>query len=125
MSMMLLIPTNGAKEISVHRFSSDDWRGMAAAIGAQYIERVRVAENIAMAVDEEGLMDARKKFNPRASLLYGTPRHGSPIMGDALFGIEGMATEGVEWIDADEHELHFHFNALSKAARRHYIRGSY
>lgn len=64
-----------------------------------YIERVRVAEDKSLVVNEEGLLQGLP-FNARASVLYGVHIHGQPILGPALLGIEGFADGGVDWIDS-------------------------
>lgn len=98
MPKMLRMTTSG--EVSMVEVSG--WQEMSAAIGSQLIERVRVTEDMAMAVDEEGLLTGRE-VNVTASVLYGTPKHGAPIVGDVLLGVEGYVPDedggGVDWID--------------------------
>lgn len=96
-------------------FEDGDFRGMAKAIGADYIERVRVGPEESLAVDEEGLY-TDKQVNEVASNLYGTYLHGHPIIGDVLFGIEAMTIEGMDWTGASEAEVRMHFARLAKAA---------
>lgn len=112
---MLLIPADIDAPIVYKKFPDNDFRGMAAAIGAEYIERVRVGPEEALLVDEEGLL-TDKPLNVRASVLYGTRRHGQPIMGDALFGIEEMTVDGADWTNTGAPELSMRLQALFKAA---------
>jgi hypothetical protein len=93
---MLLIPVEG----DVRLVDADTWQAAAAAIGASYIEAVTVGRDWSMAVDEDGRMIGRP-LNPRASQLYGTPRHGQPILGDVLLGREAIVDGGRDWVDTD------------------------
>lgn len=93
---MLLIPVEG----DVRLVDADTWQKAAAAIGASYIEAVTVGRSWSMAVDEDGRMTGRD-LNPRASVLYGTPRHGHPILGDVLLGREAIVDGGRDWVDTD------------------------
>lgn len=115
---MLLIPVDGS-DCKVVR--PDGWQEMAALVGGGLVERVRVAEDAALAVDEEGRFRPEPRVNERASLLYGIHRHGVPIVGDALFGVEGMVGEGVEmgvgWVDTDADDLFGRVHRLLQAAR--------
>lgn len=54
-----------------------------------------------MVVDEESLLKKDPQLNPRASYLYGTHRHGSPIAGTALIvgEAEVMQPEGYPEMD--------------------------
>jgi hypothetical protein len=76
----LVIPVNGdeAYEVVV---DGEDFRSLAAAIDAEYIELVRIADRAHyLVVDETGLLTNRP-VNPRASRLYPGP---TGIRGDAL-----------------------------------------
>lgn len=94
---MLLLPVEGEPRM----VEAPDFRAMAALIGADYIERVRVGAEWALAVDETGSFQ-RKPINHAASVLYGAQRHAVPIHGDALLGLEDFVEDGVDWIDTDE-----------------------
>lgn len=94
---MLLIKADGSPVEVVEVRSIDD---MARVIDAEHIERVRVAEDVSLAVDE-GFLFGDKPLNVTASVMYGTPRHGSPIKGDVLLGIEAYAGAGISWVDCD------------------------
>lgn len=96
---MIFIPADVAK--GVEYIESMESRDMGKRIGAGMIERVRVGPNESLAVDEEGLYTS-KTLNVRASVLYGTPQHGAPIMGDVLFGIEHQTMDGLDWAETDE-----------------------
>lgn len=95
----LKIPADIEEPITHIKVKANDFRGMAKAIGAEYIERVRVGENTSIAMDDMGRMLGRPA-NVRASRMYpGT------IAGDALYGIEAFVGDGVDWISATESEL--------------------
>lgn len=78
---LLLIPMAGpARMVTV---DSGDYRSMAAAIGAEYVEHVRTPlPGVAMLVDEEGLLRGREQ-SPVAGVLYP-----GVIVGDVLVGSE-------------------------------------
>lgn len=65
-----------------------------------FVERVRVAPSVAMAIDESGLLKPDLPVNPIASKLYPGP---TPIKGDVLLLHEGMTGSGmdigIDWID--------------------------
>lgn len=101
---MLRIPVDGDLEL----VDVGDFRDMAAKIGAEYVERVRVGEEWSLAVDDSGLILGRAE-NRRATLLYnyaftavypGSPTQ--PICGDVLLGREGFVGDGLDWIDTVE-----------------------
>lgn len=91
---MVFLPVEGAAEV----VEVTGLREMAAKIGATMVERVRVAEDVAMAVDEDGRY-TDKRVNVPASLLYGMHRHGTPVVGAVLVGVEAMSMDGVDWVD--------------------------
>lgn len=93
---LLLIPVEG----DVRLVEADTWKQAATAIGASYIEVVTVARDWSLAVDEDGRMTGRP-INRRASQLYGSPRHGQPIVGDVLLGREALVDGGRDWVDTD------------------------
>lgn len=114
MKKMILITTKN--EVSVIDYPIEapgdymgELRGFYKAISCDCIEVVRPrhmsrflegCEGLVMVVDEEGLMN-RKQINIIGSLFYGTPEHGSPIVGDILLtteeiGFDGPALAGME-----------------------------
>lgn len=72
-----------------------DWRSLAAAVGADYIERVSLFGGDldlgypVLAVDESGLLNGAA-YNARASALYPGPLHG-PVL-----------VVGEKWVDGDD-----------------------
>ena len=102
---MLFIPVEGETRMVV----AESFAQMKALIVADTIERVRVGIDWALCVDESGRY-TDKPVNPRASILYGVQMHGTPIVGDALLGMEGFVSEGdpmtagVDWIDTSEEQ---------------------
>ena len=101
MKKMVLIKTDN--EVSVMDYPIEkpgDWkeemRGFYKAISCDCVERVHPrylydmlenSEGLIMLVDEEGFINA-KQLNPIASIFYGTPLHGQPILGDVLIVAE-------------------------------------
>jgi hypothetical protein len=70
---------------------------LASFINADVPERVRVGVDRALVVDDTGVRKGLP-VNRRASILYGTPEHGQPILGDALYLGEEMTPEGVDFV---------------------------
>lgn len=73
--------------------------------GRYLIERVRVGEDWALAVDEEGRYRENPIVNPVASMLYGTLSHGTPIVGPAVLIKEGFGGDGIDWVDSTPEEM--------------------
>lgn len=75
-------------------------------IGCEWIEVVQLRgfiPNSCLIIDEEGELKSDPEINYIASLLYDTPVHGHPIVGNAVlcsqtYGINGVDTTG---FDAD------------------------
>ena len=84
----LLLPADANRPVQRIQVRPDNTRDMAKLIGCQYVELVLTPiENVAMIVNEEGLL-ADKRLNMLASTLYP-----GPIVGDVLLlGLEGPAT---------------------------------
>lgn len=85
-----------------------------------YIEVVHpkyLPEGLCMVVDDEGLMKG-SAINSAASVLYGTPEHGQPIVGNIVILREGFVDGERDFVglnDGDEVGLiallaSFHFN---------------
>ena len=89
----LLLPADADQPVRTIQVRPDNTRDMAKLIGCQWIELVRTPiENVAMIVNEEGLL-ADKRLNMLASTLYP-----GPIVGDVLLlGLEGPATTWTPW----------------------------
>ena len=84
----LLLPADADQPVRTIQVRPDNTRDMAKLIGCQYVEFILPPiENVAMIVNEEGLL-ADKRLNMLASTLYP-----GPIVGDVLLlGLEGPAT---------------------------------
>ena len=84
----LLLPADANQPVRHIQVRPDNTRDMAKLIGCQWIELVHTPiENVAMIVNEEGLL-GDKRLNMLASSLYP-----DPIVGDVLLlGLEGSAT---------------------------------
>ena len=84
----LLLPADANQPVQRIQVRPDNTRDMAKLIGCQYVElALTPIENVAMIVNEEGLL-GDKRLNMLASTLYP-----GPIMGDVLLlGLEGPAT---------------------------------
>lgn len=97
----VLIPADLALPLFIVDVTGD-YRTIAKAIGASYVERVRItltpSDHLTMAVDEEGL-NTDKRANPRASRLYSGSLFGWPIRGDVLIMREAYVGDGLDWVD--------------------------
>ena len=76
-------------------------------IGCEYVEVVHpegLPGPYLMIVDEEGLMKDRPSLNVIASYLYGTHKHGQPIVGNAVIVKEVITGEGYDlsWLTESE-----------------------
>lgn len=97
------------------------------AVNGQYIERVRpvgLNGEYVFVVDEEGLFN-KQEFNPVASYLYGTHRHGSPIVGNAVILKETMTNRGLDFAGLEPaeakqvtHDMRNIAELIEKATRR-------
>ena len=87
--MVGLIVTAG-NEMSTVEYDSPHYDVIREAVGGWY-EHVRPAgleRPYCMMVNEEGLL-LNLPLNLTGSVLYGTPQHGQPIVGDIIFLTEG------------------------------------
>ena len=57
-----------------------------------------------MIVDEEGLIKGLP-LNVAGSILYGTPTHGSPIVGNIVIMKEGWTDEGKDLLGLSDEEV--------------------
>lgn len=80
-------------KISVIDVNFNDFRAIQRAIGGHFetVHTQLMADyfhdpSVIMLVDEEGLIK-ELPLNRVGSTLYGTARHGNPIVGDLIFGI--------------------------------------
>ena len=82
-----------------------------------YIETVHpkyLPEGLCMVIDDEGLLKGYA-INSIASILYGTPEHGQPIVGTAVILREGFVAGELDFMsldDGDEVGLMLLFSAL-------------
>lgn len=77
-------------------------------LDCEYIEIVRpvgLTEGYCMVVDEEGLLKPSPVFNPVASILYGTPAHGNPIVGKVLIAKEEFTPTGIELVGLNQRDV--------------------
>lgn len=107
MKKMVLVTTG--KEVSVIDYPAEkpgdymaELRGFYKAISCDCVEIVRArymskfinnCHGLVIVVDEEGVI-AGKQMNLVGSLLYGTPVHGTPIVGDILIMVEESGFDG-------------------------------
>lgn len=69
-----------------------------------YIEVVHpkyLPEGLCMVVDDEGLMKG-SAINSAASVLYGTPKHGQPIVGNGVILKEGFVDGERDFVEMTE-----------------------
>lgn len=91
----LLLPADANQPVQRIQVRPDNTRDMAKLIGCQYVElALTPIENVAMIVNEEGLLGG-ERLNMLASTLYP-----GPIVGDVLLlGLEGPATTSLTEYD--------------------------
>lgn len=105
MSRALLIPQDGSPAREVEWSDTDD---MARLLGSQngLVERVVVGNHrtrerlmgVVMVVRESGRFEDDVVVNQRASILYGSYMHGTPVVGDVLLvGERGDPMEGYDF----------------------------
>lgn len=90
----LLLTIDGKVEFVMTDGTSEKMLEVAREkIGCEWIECVYCSDKrgnrICMMVDEEGKLKEERYMNPIASWLYGTHRHGDPIVGNAMLVFEG------------------------------------
>lgn len=105
MKKAIKIPVDGPLEIVEWSTFADIDRLIEAEPG--YVERVKVGTSAALAVHEEGRQRGLP-VNPRAGILYGTPIHGQPIVGPAVYlkeeFVEAGEDSGIEFTGLDDPE---------------------
>ena len=77
------------------------------AIGCDCIEIVHpinLPEPYTMIVDESGALK-NLPINPIASVLYGTPTHGWPIVGKAMIMKEAITNDGPDIVSLDDSDF--------------------
>lgn len=100
--------------ISVQDFGRPLYQTVGAVVGG-YIEHVHpkhLPEPYCMIVDEEGLLKEQPVLNLVGSVLYGTPEHGQPIVGDVVImkdGFDNGEPDIVGLSDEDVSRLHAFF----------------
>lgn len=104
MTHMMLIPVSGEpRMVEV----TGGYESMGETIGCEYLERVRVAPDWAMVVDEMGGY-TDKPVNAIASDLYGAAIHGEVVVGDVLLAREGWVDDGpdsgIDFLDTTEEQ---------------------
>lgn len=90
--------------ISIIDVDFDDFRAIQRAIDCDCFETVRTErmrtvfgdDNLIMIVDESGLLK-NLPLNMLGCVLYGTNKHGSPIVGDLIFArVQGEDIVGLD-----------------------------
>jgi len=109
----LKIPADRDKpmEIITLQNANDYYLQALQEIVGGFIERVAIGDcrthrrwtEIIMFVDDEGSFKPGYDVNPRASILYGSPVHGSVIYGDVVITGETIGIEGAECSDLNEY----------------------
>ena len=91
--------------LKVQEFAAPLYKSVGAAVDG-WIEIVRpggLKKPFVMIVNEEGLIK-ELPVNVVGSLLYGTPVHGSPIVGNIVIMKEGWTSEGKDLIGLTDEE---------------------
>ena len=90
----------------IKEFDRPLYKSVGKAVGG-YIEHVRAAllpEPYCMIVNEEGLLIGLP-MNLVGSLMYGTPRHGAPIVGNIVLMKDGYTEEGPDIVGLEDDEI--------------------
>ena len=91
--------------LKVQEFAAPLYKSVGAAVDG-WIEIVRpggLKKPFVMIVNEEGLIK-ELPVNVVGSLMYGTPVHGSPIVGNIVIMKEGWTSEGKDLIGLTDEE---------------------
>lgn len=95
-----LIPADPATPCRIVDLAAGDYRAMASAIGAEYIERVRTpVPSMVLGVDESGALKGLPENMRVSGYLYPS------VFGDVLILSEDLTDDGIDFVDlADDHE---------------------
>ena len=92
--------------LKVQEFAAPLYKSVGAAVDG-WIEIVRpggLKSPYVMVVNEEGLIK-ELPINIAGSILYGTPAHGSPIVGNIVIMKEGWTDEGKDLLGLSDEEV--------------------
>ncbi len=92
--------------LKVQEFAAPLYKSVGAAVDG-WIEIVRpggLKKPFVMIVNEEGLIK-ELPVNVVGSLMYGTPVHGSPIVGNIVIMKEGWTDEGKDLLGLSDEEV--------------------
>ena len=88
-----LIPADPATPCRIIDLAAGDYRAMASAIDAEYIERVRTpVPSMVLGVDESGALKGLPENMRVSGYLYPS------IFGDVLLMSEGMTGDGLDFV---------------------------
>ena len=93
-------------QLTVRDFGAPLYKTIGAAVEG-WIEIVRpggLESPYVMVVNEEGLIK-ELPINIAGSILYGTPSHGSPIVGNIVIMKEGWTDEGKDLLGLSDEEV--------------------
>ena len=93
-------------QLTVRDFGAPLYKTIGEAVGG-WIEIVRpggLKSPYVMVVNEEGLIK-ELPINIAGSILYGTPAHGSPIVGNIVIMKEGWTDEGKDLLGLSDEEV--------------------
>ena len=109
----IVVTTNN--KATVRDFTPPLFESVGAAVGG-FIEVVHprgLPQPYCMVVNEEGLLQGLP-HNAHGSLLYGTPEHGHPIVGDIVIMQEGWTDEGPDIVGLSDDDVGRIITLLSK-----------
>ncbi len=92
-------------EVEIRDFGKPLYKTVGEAVGG-YLEIVHpmgLVEPLVMIVNDEGLLHGLP-MNTVGSLLYGTPNHGHPIVGNIVIMKTGLTSEGTDIVGLDDDE---------------------
>ena len=109
----IVVTTNN--KATVREFTSPLFESVGDAVGG-FIEVVHprgLPQPYCMVVNEEGLLRGLP-HNAHGSLLYGTPEHGHPIVGDIVFMKEGWTADGPDIVGLCDDDVESIITLLTK-----------
>ena len=102
-------------EMRVQEFSEPAYMSIGEAVGGwiEVVRPVRLGRPYCMVVNEEGLL-RNLPMNVLGSFLYGTDKHGSPIVGDIVLLREGINSDGeYDLLGLTEQDIEYLCNMVS------------
>lgn len=102
-------------EARVQEFSRPLYESIGSVVGGyvEIVHPVGLPRPYLMVVNEEGLLNGLP-YNAHGSLIYGTPKHGHPIVGDIVIMQEGWTDDGPDIVGLSDDDVGRIITLLSK-----------